>query len=112
MIQYDQIIYYDSDFVFLRNPISVIAECANATFPRSIVPPVSTRDMDSRDSRMVENGHKSLCAVVDNGIGGDYFNSGFFLLRPNMTTFTDLLAHRGWGDNTGLWFIHDLLIDC
>ena len=98
LIEYDQIIYYDSDFVFLKNPVSVLDECGNNAAPLSTETSANSGDLISR---MGWSGHAPLCASVDRLIGASYFNSGFMIITPNMTIFDDLIAHRAWADNTG-----------
>ena len=68
MVEYTQIIYYDTDFVFLKNPESALTLCGKETL---------------------------LCAVPDRYqalqdpfLVGKYFNSGFLVLRPDLCTFT------------------------
>ena len=97
LVEYNQVIYYDSDFVFLHNPISVIAECNNATVPLHVAIPAAS---GAFDSQMVENGHTPFCAMNDIGIGAHYFNAGYMVITPNLTTYESLLAHRGWSDNS------------
>ena len=97
-MQYDHVIFCDSDFVFLQDPISVIAECAKATLP---LPTESSAKGGDLISEMVQRVPAPFCATVDHGIGESYFNSGFMVITPNMTTFDDLMAHRAWADNTG-----------
>ena len=102
LTQYDQVIFYDSDFVFLQNPIAAIAECAKATVS---LPTESSAKGGDLISKIVQRVPAPFCAAVDQGIGdsyGDsYFNSGFMVITPNLTTFDDIVAHRAWADNTG-----------
>lgn len=77
-----RIVYYDSDMFFLRDPM----ECVN------MCPP-----------------HALLCAVSDPVatwpvMDKNYFNGGFLILKPNRTTFSQLLQeamtnkYREFGD--------------
>ena len=74
LIEYDQILYYDSDFVFLKDPSSAFNVCGTA----------------------------NLCASVDRLIasngGQGYFNSGFLVLRPDADSFTNLVKNKGMAD--------------
>ena len=82
LTQYDQIAYYDSDHVFLRDPSPAFDEC----------------------------GASSFCATGDTGASNfyrrpditeaSYFNAGFMLLRPNVTVMQFLLDHRHLGEGT------------
>ena len=74
LTEYDQILYFDSDFVFLKDPTSAFLACGVA----------------------------NLCATVDRLIadngGQGYFNSGFLVVRPNANTFTNLVKNKGMAD--------------
>ena len=74
LTEYDQILYFDSDFVFLKNPNSAFNDCGAA----------------------------NLCATVDRLItsngGQGYFNSGFLVKRPNADSFTNLVKNKGIAD--------------
>ena len=62
MTQYKQIAYYDSDHIFLQNPVGIFADCGSSDF----------------------------CATQDTHIGGDYFNAGLLVIRPNVETCLSL----------------------
>jgi alpha-N-acetylglucosamine transferase len=74
LTEYDQIMFYDSDVVFLQNPISAINACSTVDF----------------------------CGVQDYGKQYNlrsYFNAGMMVISPNVTLFNDLMAHQGWAYN-------------
>ena len=71
LTEYHQIVFYDNDFIFHQNPVIVLDTCGTAQF----------------------------CAVHDFTSPPTYFNSGFMVITPNLTTFNDLIAHRAWGNN-------------
>ena len=71
LTEYHQIVFYDNDFVFHQNPVIALDACGSAAF----------------------------CATRDDGSPPTYFNSGFMVIKPNMTTFNDLMANRAWGNN-------------
>ena len=70
LTDYDQVLYFDNDFVFLKDPTSAFSACGRA----------------------------NLCATVDRLIadngGQGYFNSGFLVLRPNADSFTNLVKNK------------------
>eukprot|EP01036_Dinobryon_divergens_P033503 gene33503-43295_t len=78
---YSVIVYYDLDFIFLKNPI-----------------PAATIACSSTKS--------SLCATVDEGMvkyfgrpAGRYFNSGFIVLKPSLVTYETLLAKKNLAES-------------
>eukprot|EP01032_Pedospumella_encystans_P027962 gene27962-31584_t len=74
LVEYSQVMYYDCDFVFQKNPASAFSECS----------------------------WSSLCATPDTGMHqfnkairpGTYFNAGFLVLRPSKTTYTELMSKQ------------------
>ena len=71
LTEYHQIVFYDNDFVFHQNPVIALNACGSADF----------------------------CATHDFTSPPTYFNSGFMVIKTNMTTFHDLMTHRAWGNN-------------
>ena len=81
MTEYDQVMFFDSDFIFLHNPASAFHDC----------------------------GKSSFCACADTGISGfsrgrlngnTYFNSGFMVVRPSADQFKYLKASVKAAENT------------
>lgn len=74
LTEYEQIIYYDCDFIFQGNPASAFNQCL----------------------------WSSLCATPDTGISdfnkairpGTYFNGGFLVIRPNKVQYKFLLDNK------------------
>ena len=79
LVEYEQIIFYDSDFVFLKNPATAFTECRT-----------------------------EFCAAGDTGIRSimpeksptTYFNSGFMVIRPSKEKFNELLKSVHLAENT------------
>lgn len=79
LTEYEQVIYYDCDFVFQHNPESAFAACS----------------------------WSNLCATPDTGItkvdhsivGGSYFNGGFLVVRPNKKIYEDLMSKRSYAND-------------
>lgn len=81
LLDYTQVMYFDSDFIFLRDPSPAFLECGLSPF----------------------------CACIDTGIkhvgvgrmsGERYFNSGFMVLRPSRNEFAYLQKHLYTADGT------------
>ena len=66
MVEYTQIIYYDTDFVFLKNPESALTLCGK----EAMLCAVPDRYQAQQDPFLI----------------GKYFNSGFLVLRPDLCT--------------------------
>ena len=74
LVEYSQLMYYDCDFVFQKNPASAFSECS----------------------------WSSLCATPDTGMHqfnkairpGTYFNAGFLVLRPSKATYAELMSKQ------------------
>lgn len=89
LTEYDQIIYYDCDFIFQGNPESAFGQCS----------------------------WSSLCATPDTGISdfnkairpGTYFNGGFLVLRPNEKRYKFLLANKHQAE--GKFFVEQDLLN-
>ena len=73
LIEYDQVMFYDLDFVFQHNPEVAYDRCGESTY---------------------------LCAVEDRNFmqrfnyNTSYLNSGFMILRPNIFTYFSLSSMR------------------
>mmetsp|Transcript_904 Transcript_904/g.932 ORF Transcript_904/g.932 Transcript_904/m.932 type:complete len:333 (-) Transcript_904:120-1118(-) len=75
LLEYEQIIYYDVDFIFQGNPFPAFADCGSMT---------------------------PFCAVLDQGIRQmknyehkrSYFNAGFLVLKPSKETYQKLLSRQ------------------
>lgn len=85
LLEYDQIIYYDSDVIFLKDPTSVYENC-----------PIS---------------NQSICAVSDRtrSTGDVYFNSGFMVIHPNRKTFDHLISILHIADKDDNYIDQDFL---
>lgn len=86
MIEFDQVLFFDSDFLFLRNPASAFQECGGHAF----------------------------CACADTGIGSysrggikasNYFNSGFMVIRPSEQVFAHLTTRENIAKAEGTQFV-------
>lgn len=86
LLEYEQIIYYDADVIFLKDPSSAYNEC-----------PVS---------------NYSLCAVSDDGtkaLANTYFNSGFLVIQPNKGTYDHLISSLHIADKNDNFVDQDML---
>lgn len=81
MTDYDQIMYFDLDFIFLKNPESAFDLCGSAEL-------CATPDMQIHHV----DGYRSLSP-------GSYFNSGFMVIRPNRVVFQMLMTNRQFAEN-------------
>ncbi len=81
LVQYEQVIYFDSDFIFLKNPESAFYDCGESEF----------------------------CACGDTGIksyygnrytASNYFNSGFMVIRPSLKQYEYLKSYKHVAENT------------
>lgn len=86
MVDYEQVIFFDSDFVFLCNPVTAFEECGTHPF----------------------------CACADTGIssftqgrlsGHSYFNSGFMVIRPSIKTYHYLTSKSSVAAAEGTQFV-------
>jgi hypothetical protein len=74
LVEYQQVMYYDCDFIFQHNPEPAFDECS----------------------------WSKLCATVDTGMAqfdktiehGSYFNAGFLVIRPSKETYQSLFSKR------------------
>jgi hypothetical protein len=74
LVEYQQVMYYDCDFIFQHNPEPAFDECS----------------------------WSNLCASVDTGMTqydrtiehGTYFNAGFLVIRPSKETYQSLFSKR------------------
>ena len=78
---YSYVVYYDLDFIFLKNPIPAATIACSTT-------------------------NSNLCATMDEGMvkyfgrpAGRYFNSGFMVLKPSIATYNNLLLKKSWAES-------------
>ena len=71
LTEYEQVAYFDSDMIVMKDPAQVFDACGQAEF----------------------------CAVRDPGMSDDYFNAGFMVVRPSADTFARLLNSTGLAKN-------------
>ena len=89
LIEYEQVMYYDCDFIFQRNPVGAFDQCS----------------------------WSALCATLDTGISdvdksikpGTYFNGGFLVLKPSKTTYNYLLSKRNIAN--GKYFVEQDMLN-
>lgn len=90
LAQYDQIIYYDVDFIFQKNPASAFNDCGS---------------------------YSLICAVHDQGIAqvrknadtSNYFNAGFLVLLPDPYIYQQLIGRQT--DAYSLQFVEQDLLN-
>lgn len=90
LLEYDQLMYYDVDFIFQGNPMKAFDDCGQTT---------------------------PLCAVLDQGIRQmknyenkrSYFNAGFLILKPDVSIYQQLLSQQS--DAYGAFFVEQDLLN-
>jgi lipopolysaccharide biosynthesis glycosyltransferase len=82
LIEYDQLMFYDLDFIFLRNPATAFDDCGNSKFCAC------------------EDSHITTVPNYQMVPHGSYFNAGFMVIRPDKAVFNMLYKNRGMAENT------------
>lgn len=81
LVEYDQVIFFDSDFVFLRNPATAFKDCGESPFCASSDTGISSFSRGKIDGRT-------------------YFNSGFMVIRPSLEEFSYLQGSTAAAEGT------------
>ncbi len=79
LVEFDQVIFYDSDFVFLKNPAAAFAECR---------------------TDFCASGDTGIRSIMPEKSPTTYFNSGFMVIRPSKEKFNELLKSVYLAENT------------
>mmetsp|Transcript_30897 Transcript_30897/g.44382 ORF Transcript_30897/g.44382 Transcript_30897/m.44382 type:complete len:348 (-) Transcript_30897:86-1129(-) len=92
LYEYRRIIYYDLDFIFLRNPLPAVAECDHLYQQPFSIEKTSNGNINNKKMPM-------LCVTEDKGMtkyfgkpAGSYFNCGFMIVQPNQQTYNWLMS--------------------
>jgi hypothetical protein len=91
LVQYDQLMYFDTDFIFQKNPAPAFLECG------PMAPLCAVHDQGINDFRTGNNKYEN------------YFNAGFLVIAPNALTYQELV--RIQGRSVGYRFVEQDLLN-